>query len=150
MKQENIKGQKLIEPIYFCFLENACFLGKCPKFFSKQSFFTFAKKLIHSCFFFTQKSFLKEFFVILQKPHAWKKSGSKKLPANQIAVFFDHQCLWKEPSDILVIFHRVDLQEMAASEKVILWSDVARFAFHAIRLRDSLIIKILRENQLIS
>ena len=40
--------------------------------------------------FFTQKWFLKGFFVILQKADAWKKSGSKRLPANQIPVFFDH------------------------------------------------------------
>ena len=60
--------------------------------------------------FFTQKLFLKGFFVILQKPHAWKNSGSKILPVNQIEVVFDHQCLWKESSDILVIFHRVNLQ----------------------------------------
>ena len=25
MKIENLQGQKLIEPIYFCFLKNSCF-----------------------------------------------------------------------------------------------------------------------------
>ena len=60
--------------------------------------------------------------------------------------FFDHQYLWKESSGILVIFHGVGLQAKAASEKAVVWSDVARFAFHAIRLYDSLIINILGEN----
>ena len=53
MKLESLKGQKLIEPIYFCFLkEKFLFWGKCLKFPPKQGFLTFAKKLIHSCFFF--------------------------------------------------------------------------------------------------
>ena len=93
---------------------------------------------------------MKVFFVILQKAHVLKKSVSKMLSANQIAVFFDHQYLWKELSDILVIFHGVRPQAKAASEKVVAWSDVVRFAFHAIRLHVSLIINILGENQLIS
>ena len=88
--------------------------------------------------------------MILQNPHAWKNSGSKMLPVIQIALFFDHQCLWKESSDTLVIFHRVDLQAKAASEKVVARSNVTRFAFHTIRLHDSLIINILGENQLMS
>ena len=71
------------------------------------------------------------------------------LSANQIEVFFYHQYLWKQSSDILVIFHRVVLQAKAGSGKVV-WSNFARFAFHAIRLNDSLIINILGENQLIS
>ena len=41
------------------------------------------------------------------------------LSANQIAVFFDHQYLWKESSGILVIFHGVGLQAKAASEKAL-------------------------------
>ena len=41
------------------------------------------------------------------------------LSANQIAVFFDHQYLWKESSGILVIFHGVGLQAKAASEKAV-------------------------------
>ena len=40
--------------------------------------------------------------MILQKAHVWKKSDSKMLSVNQIAVFFYHQYLWKESSDILV------------------------------------------------
>ena len=72
------------------------------------------------------------------------------LSANHIAVFFDHQYLWKKSSDILVIFHGAGLQAKAASEKVAVWLDVTRFAFHVIRLHDSLVINILRENQLIS
>ena len=78
MKLKNLKGQKLIEPIYFRFLrEKFLFWGKCLKLLPKQIFFTFVKKLIHSCFFFIQKWFLKEFFVILQKAQVWKKSGFK-------------------------------------------------------------------------
>ena len=79
-----------------------------------------------------------------------KKSGSEMLSANQIAGVFDHQCLWKEKSDNLVIFHGVGLQANTASEKVVVWSDVARFAFHAIRFHDSLIINIEGEDHLIS
>ena len=72
------------------------------------------------------------------------------LSANQVAVFFDHQYLWKESSCILVIFHGVGFQAKAASEKAVVWSDVARFAFHSSRLHNSLIINILGENQVIS
>ena len=79
-----------------------------------------------------------------------KKSGSKMISVSQIAVFFDHQYLWKESSGTLVIFHRVSLQAKTASEKAVVWSNVARFAFHAIGLHDSLIINILGENQVIS
>ena len=71
------------------------------------------------------------------------------LSANQNVVFCDHLHLWKELSGILVIFHGVGLQAKAASKKAIVWSDVARFAFHAIRLHDSLIMNILVENQVI-
>ena len=71
------------------------------------------------------------------------------LSANQLAVFFDFQ-YWKETSGILVIFHGVGIQAKAASEKAVVWLDVAKFAFHAIRLHDSLIINILRENQVVS
>ena len=57
--------------------------------------------------------------MFLQKTHIWKKSSSKMFSANQIAVFFDHQYLWKESSGILVIFHGVGLQAKAASEKAL-------------------------------
>ena len=80
--------------------------------------------------------------MILQKAHVWKKSASQMLWANQSAVFFDHQYLWKESSDIL--------EAKAVSKKVVALSDVTMFAFHAVRLHDSLIINILGENQLMS
>ena len=49
MKLENLNGQKLIEPIYFCFLkEKFLFWGKGLKFSLKQGFLT-------SCFFFYPK-----------------------------------------------------------------------------------------------
>ena len=54
MKLENLKGQKLIEPIFF-FFEKFLFWGKCLEFPPKQGLLTFAKKLIHSCFFFYLK-----------------------------------------------------------------------------------------------
>ena len=72
------------------------------------------------------------------------------LSANQIAVFFDHQYIRKKSSDILLIFHEVGLQAKAASEKVVVWLDVTRFAFHVITLHDSLVVNILGKNQLIS
>ena len=72
------------------------------------------------------------------------------LSVNQIAISFNHQNFWKELSGILVIFHGVGLQAKAASEKAGFWSAVARFAFHTIRLHDSLIINILGKNQVIS
>ena len=78
-----------------------------------------------------------------------KKSGSKILSANQIGVFFDRQYIWNESCAILVIFHGVGLQEKAATEKAVVWSDVARFAFHAMTLYYSLIVNILGENQVI-
>ena len=71
------------------------------------------------------------------------------LSANRIAVFFDRQYLWKKSSDILLIFHGAGPQANTASEKVVVWLDVTRFAFHAIRLHDCLVIDILGENQLI-
>ena len=88
--------------------------------------------------------------MILQKAHVWKKSDSKMLSANQIAVFFYHQYPWKESSDILVFFHGIGPQAKGTSEKVVVWPDIARFVFHAIRLHDFLIINILGENQLMS
>ena len=60
--------------------------------------------------------------------------------------FFDYQYIWKESSAMLIIFHWVGLQAKAASEKAVVWSDVDRFASHAIGLYDSLIINILGEN----
>ena len=76
--------------------------------------------------------------------------SGKMLSANEIAVFYYHQYLWKQSSDILVICHGVGLQAYAASETVVVWSHVARFAIHVITLHDSLIINILGENQLTS
>ena len=152
MKLENLKGQKLIEPIYFCFLkEKFLFWRKFLPLPPKQVFLTFAKKVIHLCFFFYPKMVPKR--VLCASPKSTflkKKSGSKMLSANQVAVFFDRQYLWKESSCILVIFHGVGFQAKAASEKAVVWSDVARFAFRAIRLYVSSIINILGENQVIS
>ena len=92
MKLEGLKGQKLMEPI-FC-LEKFLFWGKSLRFPPQQEFLTFAKILIHSCFFFfTQKWFMKVFFVILEKAYVLKKFYSKMRSANQIAVFFDQQYL---------------------------------------------------------
>ena len=56
MNLENLKGQKLIEPIYFCFLrEKFLFWGKCLKFSPKKGFFTFPKQLVHPFPFFYPK-----------------------------------------------------------------------------------------------
>ena len=101
--------------------------------------------MFHLCF--TQKWCITVLFVILQKENVWEKSGAKMLSTNQIAVFFDHQYFWKESSNILVIFHGVSLQAKTAPEKVVVWLDIARFIFHAIRLHDSLIIYILGESE---
>ena len=119
MKLENHKGQKLIEPIFF-FFEKFLFRGKCLEFPPKQGFSTFAKKLIHSCFFFFYpKMVTKRVLCDSPKSTCLEKSGSEMFSANHIAVFFDHQYLWKKSSDILVIFHGVGLQTKAASEKVV-------------------------------
>lgn len=64
------------------------------------------------------------YYVILQKVHVWKKSGSKMFSTNQIEICFLHQFLWKESRDILVISHGVSLQAKAASEKIVVWLDV--------------------------
>ena len=80
MKLENIKGQKLIEPIYFLFFERKILvLGKMPKISPKTGFFNFSKKLIHSCFFFHPKMVPKRVLCDSQK--------KKKCQ------FFDHQYL---------------------------------------------------------
>ena len=56
MKLENRRGERLIEPIYSCFLrEKFLFWGRCLKFPPKKGFLTFAKKLIHSYFSFYPK-----------------------------------------------------------------------------------------------
>ena len=47
--------------------------------------------------------------MFLQKLNVWGKSGSSVLTLNvvnnQIAVFFDHQYLWRESIDILYFLH---------------------------------------------
>ena len=47
--------------------------------------------------------------MFLQKLNVWAKSGSSVLTLNvvnnQIAVFFDHQYLWRESIDILYFLH---------------------------------------------
>ena len=92
MKLEDLKGQKLMEPIFF---RKMLALGKKPKISSTAGIFYFCLKFYPFIFlfFFTQKWFMKVFFVILQKAHVLKKTGSKMLSANHIAVFFDHQYL---------------------------------------------------------
>ena len=49
------------------------------------------------------------FFMILQKPISRNNLvlswWPKMLSASQIAVFFDHQYLWKESSDVLNFLH---------------------------------------------
>ena len=75
MKLENLKGQKLIEPIYFCFLrEKFLFWGKCLKFPPKKCFLTFAKKLVHSCFFFDPKMVPERVFCDSSKSTCLKKN----------------------------------------------------------------------------
>ena len=92
MKLEDLKGQKLMEP-NFC-LEKFLFLGKKPKISSATGIFYFCQEInLFMFLFFTQKWFMKVFFVILQKAYVLKKFCSKMLSANQIAVFFDQQYL---------------------------------------------------------
>ena len=144
MKLKNLKGQKLIEPIYFRFLrEKFLFWGKCLKLLPKQIFFTFVKKLIHSCFFFIQKWFLKEFFVILQKAQVWKKSG------------FKMQYFWSSISLERIKRYLSYFSWSWSSSKGSIWKSSSlisccQVCLHAIRLYDSLIINILGENQVIS
>ena len=134
---------------FFFFERKISFSEKMPKILPKTGFLIFAKKLIHSCLFFYPKVVPKRVLCDSRESTCLKKSGSKILSANQIAVVFDHQYIWKESSGILVILHRVGLQVKAAFEKAVVWLDVVRFPFHAIRLHDSLIIDILGENQVI-
>ena len=132
MKLENLKGQKLIEPIYFCFLrEKFLFWGKCLKFPPKKCFLTFAKKLVHSCFFFDPKMVPERVFCDSSKSTCLKKNLVVK---------------WSIFWSILLEGIKWYLSYFS-SEKAVVWWDVARFAFHAVRLYDCLIIW---ENQVIS
>ena len=75
MKLENLKGQKLIEPIYFCFLrEKFLFWGKFLKFSPKIDFLTFPKKLIHPFFFFYPKMVPKRVLCDSSKSTCLKKN----------------------------------------------------------------------------
>ena len=122
-----------------------------PRISPKTGFFNFCQNINPFMFlFFYPKMVTKRVLCDSPKCTCLEKSGSELLSANHIAVFFDHQYLWKKSSDILVIFHGVGLQAKASSEKVVAWLAVTRFAFHVIRLHDSLVINILGENQLIS
>ena len=66
--------------------------------------------------------------MIQQKTHILEKSGfSVMLSANQIAVFFDHQYLWKESIDLLVFLHGDNHQRKIASETTtldVIWAIV--------------------------
>ena len=60
--------------------------------------------------------------MILLKPHVWEKFGSSKWPkmlsANQVAVFFDHQYLWKESIDPTDFLHGNNHQRKISSETI--------------------------------
>ena len=91
MNLEDLKCKKLMEPTFF---RKVLVLGKKPKISSTTGIFYFCQKINPFMFlFFAQKWFIKVFFAILQKAYVLKKSGSKMLSANQIAVLFDHQYL---------------------------------------------------------
>ena len=65
----------MIESIYFCFLkEKFLFWKKCLKLPPKQGFLTFAKKLIHLCFFFYPKMVPKRIFGDSPKGTCLKKT----------------------------------------------------------------------------
>ena len=84
MKLENVKGQKLVEPIYFCFLrEKFLFWVKCLNFSPKQGFLPFAKKLIHSCFFFYPRMVRKR--VLCDPP---KSACLKKIVVLKCSIFW--------------------------------------------------------------
>ena len=84
MKLENLKGQKLIEPIYFCFLrEKFLFWGKFLKFSRRKSFLTFPQKLIHRFFLFYPKMVPKR--VLCDSP---KSTCLKKNLVLQCSIFW--------------------------------------------------------------
>ena len=118
-----------------------------PRISPKTGLFNFCQKINPFMFlFFTQKWLLKEFFVILQKAHFRKNLVLKCFQPITLQYFL----IIKISKKNQVIFHGVGLQAKAASEKVAVWFDVTRFAFHVIRLHDSLVINILGENHLIT
>lgn len=71
------------------------------------------------------------------------------LSTNQIAGSFAHHYLRKESMDILHSLHRDNHQEKVASETHFQLG-VASFDSHLVRLQDSFIISISRNNQVIS
>ena len=92
-------------------------LGKMPKIFPKTGFFDFYQKINPFMFlFFTQKWFLKEFFVILQK-YVWGKNLALKCFQPTRLQHFLIINISEKSSFILIIFHGVGLQAKAASEK---------------------------------
>ena len=115
-----------------------------PKIYPKKRFLTFAKKLIHSCFFFYPK--------IVPKTVLYDSSKSTCLKKNLVlkcSIFWSSMSLERIKWYLSYVSWSWSSSK-AASEKAVVWSDVVRFAFHAVRLYDSLIINILGENQVIS
>ena len=56
----------------------------------------------------------------MQQPYVWGKCSfsiwPKVLSTNQIAAFFDHQCLWKKSVDIFDLLHGDNHQKKVRSE----------------------------------
>ena len=116
-----------------------------PKISPKLEFFDFCQKINPFMFLFYPIMVPKRVLCDSLKSTCLKKKSGPKMQYFLIIIY-----IWKKSSSILVIFHGVGLQEKAASEKAVVWSDVARFALHAIRLYDSLIINIVGANQVTS
>ena len=145
MKLENLKDQKLIEPIHFCFLrEKFLFRGKFLKFSPKKGFLTFARKLIHSCFFFYPKMVPKRVLCDSSKSTSLKKNLVLKC-----SIF------WSSISLERIKWYLSYFSWSWSSSKGSIWKSSSlisccQVCLHAIRLYDSLIINILGENQVIS
>ena len=115
-----------------------------PKIYPKKRFLTFAKKLIHSCFFFYPKMVPKR--VLCDSP---KSTCLKKNLVLKCSIFWSSMSLERIKWYLSYVSWSWSSSK-AASEKAVVWSDVVRFAFHTVRLYDSLIINILGENEVIS
>ena len=75
------------------------------------------------------------------------KLWPKMLSTNQIAVFFDFQCLWKERISLLDFFHG---DQKSSFWDYYFWLSVTRCASRPVRLQDCLIINISERNWSIS
>ena len=99
MKLEGLKGQKVTAKFFRKIL---IFGEKAQKFLLRKiqsidvSLFTL--KIVHSSIFLSCESLIFGENLVLQ---LW----SKMISANQIAVFFDRQYLWKELMDLLDFWH---------------------------------------------